>query len=114
MKRLRNIEGKNEEKLTAIEDQGKKQLDAIKNIKTDSKSLKAISFLSGLSPEARKLLDELKKEINTIDPEKLVCAKLDATIFNFNTFKNSLEFALNIYHEGKTSLEEAKKDHTRC
>ena len=110
LKRLRNIEGKNEEKLKAIEDQGKKQLDAIKNIKTDSKSLKAISFFSGLSPEARKLLDELKKEINTIDPEKLVCAKFDGTIFNFNTFKNSLEFALNIYHAGKTSLEEAKKD----
>ena len=54
MKRLRNIEGKNEEKLKAIEDQGKKQLDAIKNIKTDSKSLKAISFFTGLSPEARK------------------------------------------------------------
>ena len=92
LKRLRNIEGKNEEQLKSIKDQGKKQLDAIKNIKTDSKSLKAINF-SGLNPEAKKLLDELKKEKNTIVPEKHVCAKFDGTHFNFNSFKNSLEFA---------------------
>ena len=34
LKRIKNIERKNEEKLQAIEDQGKKQLDAIKNIIT--------------------------------------------------------------------------------
>ena len=44
LKRLRNIEGNNEEHLKAIEDQGKKQLDAMKNIKTDSKSLKDNPF----------------------------------------------------------------------
>ena len=49
-------------KLKAIEDQGKKQLDAIKNIKTDSESLKTISFFGGLSLEVKKLLDDLKKE----------------------------------------------------
>ena len=61
LKRLRNIEGNNQEHLKAIEDQGKKQLDAMKNIKTDSKSLKTIRFFSVISPEAKKLLDELKK-----------------------------------------------------
>ena len=61
LKRLRNTEGNNEEHLKAIEDQGKKQLDAMKNIKTDSKSLKTIRFFSVISPEAKKLLDELKK-----------------------------------------------------
>ena len=62
LKRLRNIVGKNEEQLKAIEDQGKKQLDAIKNIETDSKSLTTINFFSGLSPETKELLDKLKKE----------------------------------------------------
>ena len=47
LKILRNIEGKNEQKLTVSKAQGKKQLDAIKNIKTDSKSLKTISFVIG-------------------------------------------------------------------
>ena len=37
LKRLKNIEGKNEEQLKAIEDQGKKQLDAIKNIKNKNR-----------------------------------------------------------------------------
>ena len=34
LKRLKNIEGKNEGQLNSIEDQGKKQLDATKNIGT--------------------------------------------------------------------------------
>ena len=83
-------------------------MDAIENIETDSKSLKEIGFFIGLSRQAKKLLDELKKEKNTIDPEKLVCAKFDGTIFNFNTFKNSVDFASNIYHKSKTSLKDAK------
>ena len=53
LKRLKNIEGKNEEQLKAIEDQGKKQLEEIKNIMTDSKSSKMIGFFSGLSSVAK-------------------------------------------------------------
>ena len=37
LKRLRNIEDKNEEQLKAIGDQGNKELDAIKNINMGSK-----------------------------------------------------------------------------
>ena len=55
------------------------------------------------------MLDDLKKEKNTIDPEKFVCAKFDGTIFNFNAFKNYSDFASDIYHNGKTSLKDAKK-----
>ena len=44
LKRLKNIEGKNEKQLKAIEDQGKKQLQEIKKIKTDSKLSKMIVF----------------------------------------------------------------------
>ena len=54
LKRLKNTDGKNEEQLNAIEDQGNKQLNAIKNIKTGSKSLKATVSFSGLSPKAKK------------------------------------------------------------
>ena len=45
LKRLKNIEGKNEEQLKAFKDQDHKQLNAITNISAASKSLKAISFL---------------------------------------------------------------------
>ena len=53
LKRLKNTEGKNEEQLKAIGDEGNRQLNAIKNINTGSKALKATVFFSGLSPEAK-------------------------------------------------------------
>ena len=43
-KRIKNIKSKNEEQLKAIEYQGKKQLEEIKNINVSSKPLKTISF----------------------------------------------------------------------
>ena len=52
LKRLENIEGRNEEQLKAIEDQGKKRLEEIKNINIDSKPLKIISFFSTISEKA--------------------------------------------------------------
>ena len=75
MKRLKNIGSKNKEQLKAIEVQGNKQLSAIKNINAGSKLLKAFGFFSGLSPEAKKLLDELKKEKNTFNSEKACLCK---------------------------------------
>ena len=95
MKRLKNIEGKNDEQLKAIKDQGEKQLDEIKNNKTNLKSSRMVSFFSWLSPEAKELLDELKEETNNTNFIKLVC-------------ESSLDFASDIYN-GKISLEEAKK-----
>ena len=56
--RLKNIETKNEEQLKAIEDQGKKQLDEIKNIDINLKPIKTISFFSILSDEAKKLMEK--------------------------------------------------------
>ena len=44
LKRLKNIEGKNEKQLQVIEDQRKKQLDAINNINIISKPLNKIIF----------------------------------------------------------------------
>ena len=105
LKILKNIKGKNDEQLKAIEDQGNRQLDAIKNFETDSESLKTIAFFS---LEAKKLLDEIKKEKNTIDSEKLVCVKTDGKVFNFSIFKYSLEFASNIYHKDENSLKDTK------
>ena len=61
-KRLKNFEAKNEGQLKAIEDQGNEQLNANKGISSGSKSLKAIGFFSGLCPEAKMFLDELKKD----------------------------------------------------
>ena len=53
------------------------------------------------------MLDELKEEKNSVDSERLVYIKFDGTIFDFNVFKSSLDFASNIYN-GKISLKKAK------
>ena len=79
-------------------------MEEIKNIKIDSKM---IGFLSGLSSEAKELLDKLKEEKNSIDSKRLVCAKSDGTTFNFNVFKSSSDFASDIY-KSKISLEKGK------
>ena len=62
LKRLKNIESKNEEQLKAMKYYGKRQLDEIKNNKVDSKPLKTIGFFSELSQDAKKLIDEFKEE----------------------------------------------------
>ena len=56
-KRLKNIKDKNDKQLKAIEDHGKKQLD------TDSKSLKSISYFSELSTKAKELFEQIKKKM---------------------------------------------------
>ena len=107
MKRLKNIEGKNKEQLQAIEDQGNKQSDAIKNIVNTN--LNSVSYFSQLSPEEKVLFGEIKKEKDDIDPKKHVFVKSNGEIFNFTTFKISLQFASNIYQKGATSLKNASK-----
>ena len=59
-KRIEKIEGKNEEQLKAIEDQGKKQLEEIKNINIGSKPFKTINFFSTISGQAKKIMDNIK------------------------------------------------------
>ena len=58
-------------------------------------------------------MNEIKQGESDIDPEKLVFAKPDGKIFNFNTFKSSFKFVPNIYHR-KITLEEAKRINTKC
>ena len=67
-----------------------------------------IIFFSGLSPDAKKLLNKIKEEENDIDSPKIICINSDGKLFNFNTFKPLLKFASNI--NGKITLGEAKKD----
>ena len=100
-KRLKNIEDKSEKQLKAIEDG--KQLD------TNSKSLKSISYFTQLSTKAKELFEKIKKERNDIDPEKFVCVRTDGTIFIFNKFKTSLDLASNIYKK-KSLLKDAEND----
>ena len=53
LKRLKNIDDKNNAQLLAIEDQGKKQLGKIENINVGSKPVKTISFFSTISEKTK-------------------------------------------------------------
>ena len=59
LKRLDNIKSKNEKQLKAIEHQGKKQLEEIKNILTDSKSSRMISHFSIINKTSKELIKKI-------------------------------------------------------
>ena len=100
-KRLKYIEGKNE-------DQSKKQLDAIKNISIRSKT--TIVFFSKLSGEAKKLMVSIKQLDHWLAKAQLIFTKTDReTIYNFNNFTSPLKFAYKIYNKDFT-LKEAEND----
>ena len=100
LKRLRNTEAK---KRNAIKDQGKKQLNAIKNIHIGSKP---VAYFSKITPEAKELMNELREEENFIDNKRLLCAKTDGTIYDFTVLKGSIKFDSVI--SNKDSLNDAK------
>ena len=103
LKKLKNIEGKNEEQLKAIEDQGKKLLEEIKNINVGSKPLKAISFFSTISEEAKKLIERIKIIDDWLETAQLICTKTDGkTKYNFSKFAFPVKFASKIYRHDLT------------
>ena len=93
LKKLKNIEDKNEQQLKAIADQGEKQLEQLKNI-DKNKTLKLIDEISKKNDEANKLLSEFKKIDKTLEKANFVCTKTDGTPYNFNQFSLPLKFML--------------------
>ena len=87
MKRFKNVEDKSQKELKAIENKNDKQLD------TNLKSLKSISYFSQLSTKAKELFEKIKKEKNDNYPEKSVCVTTDGILCHFNKFKPSLGLA---------------------
>ena len=99
LKKLKNIEGSNEEQLKAIEDQGKKQLEEIKNINIDSKPLKTISFFNTRNGEAKQLMENIKVIDDWLETAQLICTNTGGkTKYEFNKFTLPLKFATKIYH----------------
>ena len=94
-KRIKNIEGKNEEQLKATEDQG--QLGEIKNINVSSKPLKTISFFSTISEEAKELMNKIKVIDDWLETPQLFCTKTDGkTKYDFSKFTFPLKFVSKI------------------
>ena len=62
LKRLKNIEDKNEQQLNAIKDQGKKQLQILAMKINQVDSFENVSFRNKLHSEAKKAYDEIKEQ----------------------------------------------------
>ena len=59
-----------------------------------------------ITPQAGKLINELREDENFIYNKKLVCGKIDRKIYDFTVFKNPIKFASVIFNKG--SLKDAK------
>ena len=91
LKRLKNVESKNEVNLQAIKDQGEKQMREIKNINKIN-TLKVIDEIRRKNADANKILLDIKKIDETLDNAELVCTKTDGTKYDFNRFLSPLKF----------------------
>ena len=88
----------------------KKQLEQIKNINADSKSLKKISFFSRISEKAKKIMDNIKIIDDWLETTQLICTKTDGkTQHEFNKFTLPLKFTSKIYQHDLT-LQKAEDD----
>ena len=109
-KRFKNIESKNKAQLKVIEDQGKKQLDAIKNININSKPLKTIIFFSTISEKAKRLMENIKHVDDWLDSAQLLCTKTGRrTKCNFSNFTFLSKFTSKTFRCDLT-LQKAKDD----
>ena len=111
MKRLKNIEGKNEQQLELIKNKGEKQLNLVNknNLEKESKQLEIQSYLN---PEAKRLMDEINKEIKDNEDKKFVCIHSKGKEYNFYKFTN-LNLSGNKIFNGKTSIKDALEEQAK-
>ena len=97
-----------DKQIKAIEDQGKKQVDALNTLKSDNKleikDKDIIPESSFANDESRNELNKIKKMEESIDREKLVY-KTDRHTYDFRKFNAIRTFGKDIYN-GKITLEE--------
>ena len=108
MKRLKNIEGKNEQQLEAIKDEEEKQLQFFAKKINQVDDFKNISFRNELNFRAKQAFGEIKKQGEKITYTKLVCIGSSAKHhYNFTIFLDLKTFAESLYN-CSLSLEVAK------
>ena len=69
MKRLKNIEGNNEDKLKAIKDQGKKQLKVLTEKLNKEVGFQNVSFKNNVNPESIRVYMKLKNKIKRLNTQ---------------------------------------------
>ena len=105
-----------EKQIKTIEDQGKKQVDALNTLKSDNNKKFEIKN-ENIIPKSAFASDESRKELNKIlEIEKNVDRKVDLwsrwiNIYDFRKFNTIRTFGEDVYiYNGKITLEEADED----
>ena len=107
LKRLKNTESKNEQKLEAIKDQGKKQLKILAKKTGQIDDFKNIFFRNKLNSEAKKAYDEIKEQSKKVNYTKRGCIGPGKHQHNFTIFLDLKAFAESLYN-GSLPLKVAK------
>ena len=102
MKKLNNIEGKNEQQWKLIKNQGETQLNLINksNLEQESKKFEIPSYLN---PETKRLMDEINKEIKNNEDKNFLCINSNGKEYDFYKLAN-LNLLGNKVFSGKTSM----------
>ena len=107
LKRLKNIEGKDDEQLKAIKDQGEKQLQTLTKKEDKEVDFRNLSFTDKLDSESKKTSNDIKEQSEKIDYTKLVCIGSGKHQYNFTIFLDLKTFAESIYNDNLL-LEDSK------
>ena len=96
-----------EKQIKTIEDQGKKQVDALNTLKSNNQlTIEDVIPKNALNnDEAKKELDKIKEIEKNVDREKLIY-KTNQYTYSFENFQTIKTFGRDIY-EGKITIEEA-------
>ena len=96
-----------EKQIKRIEDQGKKQVDALNTLKSNSQlTIEDVIPNDALNnDEAKKELDKIEKIEKYVDRKKLIY-ETDEYVYSFKNFQTIKTFGRDIY-EGKTTIKEA-------
>ena len=132
LKRLKSTEGKNEQQLEAIRDQGEKKLDLIGKVNTDqtkrigfydkeNKQAVELSFLYLrllfkllvllfiIKLYARNNIFKINKVIRDNKNKSLVCTHSNVTQHDFNKYRNVNQFGNDLYN-GELSIDGARNE----
>ena len=119
MKRLKNVESKNEQLLVAVKDQGERQLQTIKD--QEERQLEAISsygatnksqkteFHNDKNQEAKEIVDEINKISREKKYNKFVCFHSNGTPYDFNKFRDIEQLGNDMFND-HISIKQAKDE----
>ena len=100
LKRLKNIEGKNEQQLEAIREEGGRY---------STEGTKRIGFYDKENKKVADLVGRINKIVQENRNKNFVCTHSDATQYDFNQYRDLNQFGSEIYN-GRLTIKDAENE----